>query len=358
MKKILLVLSSITQTNGISAFVFNYLENMPADIDIQFTILVGDVRPSRKYIEECEKMKIPLHFLPNLGTNGIKKYLCELKLFFKENHDFDAVYSHTANQSLFIFYYAKKYNINNRFIHSHATEAAAEPLKRFRNDILIKIVLRQATAYFACSKAAGVSMFGNKDFHVINNAVDYSHFAFNKSTREIKRKELEIDNHVVIGFVGRLATQKNLFFLIDIAQNLSDKYLFLIVGTGPLKDSFIKKIEEKGVKSKFIFIGECDNVFELYSAMDFFILPSLYEGLPVVGVEAQINGLKCLLSQSITKEVKISEKCFFLELCNINEWLSVLKNDCQYERNIPDCDKFDIAKQAIPFAKLILDLIK
>ena len=358
MKKVLLVLPSLTQSNGISAFIFNYLEKIPVDLNIQFTILSGNLRPSENYINKCKELNIPLYFLPNISTEGLKSYLKELKNFFNKHHDYDAVYSHTANQSLFIFHYAKKYGINNRFIHSHATESAADLVKKIRNNILIALTLKKATQYFACSEAAGEALFKNKKYYVIHNAVDYDSLKFNEEKRNKIRAFYSIGEKKVVGFVGRLVSQKNIFFLIDIAKQLPEEFVFMIIGTGVLKDSFEKRIKEEDLEGRFLLLGEISDVNSMYSAMDYFVLPSFYEGLPVVGIEAQANGLMCLFSNKITNELKISDYCYFLEIESAEKWASFLKNNQNNTRLIKLSDKYNIKVQANKFGQLLINLIK
>lgn len=354
MIKILFVLPSITQANGVTAFLTNYLKRINLK-EFKIAVLASDLRPSENYIKLFESLNIDLHLLPNIPQNGLFKYLKALKKFFKNNHDYDMVYSNVANQSYFIFKQAKKYGIKKRVVHSHATKSSDSFISRVRNYFLIKWMLKLSTHRVACSEAAGTAMFGDRPFTVVNNAVDYDKYAFNPSVRKELRGQLNIDNSTkVVGFVGRFVQQKNVFFFIDLAENLANEDVkILMLGTGVLKNEFVEKVRSKGLVEKFTFIGECENAHEYYSAMDCFLLPSIFEGLPVVAVEAQANGLKCLLSDKITKETKISEDTEFLDISNCKNWANaVMLSDGQRKEVILN-EKFDISVQAQKFAEFL-----
>ena len=342
--KVLMVLPSLTQANGIVAFVFNYLKKI-ANKDISFTILASDMRPSNNYLDLASFLDIDVHFVRNIEQNGFSNYYKDLKCFFKSNHDFDAVYSNVANQSLFVFRLAKKYGIKTRIIHSHATSAASSLFKRIRNNFLIFFMLRYATHYLACSDAAGKSMFKKRDFTVINNAIDYEKYVFSLSKREKIRNEYNLIDKKVVGYVGRIVQQKNVLFLTDVCEKLPNEYVFLIIGTGNMKESLLDEVRKKRLTSRFIFVDECTNVDAFYSAMDYFVLPSFYEGLPVVGVEAQANGLPCFFSNRITKEVVISSNSFILDIESANLWANSIQEHSARLSNLELSTKFDINVQ-------------
>lgn len=356
MRKILFVLPSITQTNGIASFLFNYLTHFSNCDGVE--ILTSDIRPSKLYIDIADKHNIPIYFFPNIGENGYIKYKLFIEHFFNNHHDYEIVYSNSGNQSFLILKIAMKYGVKIRAIHSHATSSGETLIKRMRNNILQKLGMNYATHFLACSSASGKSFFGKiRKFDVVYNAIDYNEYKFSPSARCVIRNRLNIeDESILIGFVGRLVKQKNPLFLVKIAAQIKRPFKILIIGFGSLKEEMIYQISKAKLNDFFIFIDECNNVKDYYSAMDIFLLPSFYEGLPVVGIEAQANGLHCIFSSNISKEVKISNLCEFLSLDDYNIWSNYINElDCQ-RKVFSLVDQYDIDIQSKKFENLLLDL--
>lgn len=346
MLKILFVLPSITQTNGICSFVFNYISHLDKN-NFKISVLATDLRPSKYYINLAQKLNVKLILTRNPGEVGFKKWYRELRNFFKKNHYFDIIYSNVANQSMFIFHLAKKYGIKKRIIHSHSTSSADIFTHKIRNNILNRIMLRYVTNCFACSIAAGKALYGKREFVVINNAIDYSKFVFNSEYRHLVRKSHSIKNEdIVVGFVGRFVPQKNLKFFVDLANNTSHNIKFLMIGNGPMKKDLLYEVASLGLDERFIFVEECNCVEKYYSAMDIFALPSFFEGLPVSGIEAQISGLTCIFSKTITDEAKIIDKTYFLSIDNVKEWTDKIESFNDYSRDVVINEKYDISIQA------------
>lgn len=359
MKKILFVIPSLTQTNGIPSFLINYLSYIDLK-KFDITVLTSNLRPSKNHINFFKNNNIKLFFVSDFRREGLIKYWKSLKKFFKNNHDYDLIYSNVANQSLFIFFIAKIYGIENYALHSHATISSASRIKRVLNDFLTKIILKRTKYFISCSEIAGKAMFRKKNFYVINNAIDYNKYEFSVNDRENIRNKLNIKNdEKVIGYVGRFAQQKNIYFFKKLAEKLEDNYKILMIGTGDLKESFINQIIEAKLENRFVFVDECDDVNRYYSAMDCFMLPSHFEGLPVVSIEAQANRLICFLSDTISKECKILETTKFLNRNNIELWKYNLLN-CNLTREINNKeelnDKFNIRIQASKFENKLLKM--
>lgn len=360
-KKILFVVPSLTQANGIPAFLVNYIKNIDTN-KFEISILSSNLRPSKNYINFFKINKIKYYLINDLRKDGLKKYYKSLKKFFKKNNDYDLIYSNTANQSIFIFHIAKKYGMRNFAIHSHSTVSSSNKLKMIINNIVIYYVLHQTNNYFACSELAGKCMFKNKNFRVINNAIDYEKFKFSYENREKIRKKYDIsENDFIIGFVGRFAPQKNIFYFINLIKCLDKKYKIMMIGTGPQREEFEKKCIEENLRDRFIFVNECSDVYRYYSAFDIFILPSNFEGLPVVAIEAQANGLKCLLSDTISREAKILNETVFFDRNNTkiccDEILKNKKREFHFnEKNLSE--KFNIIAQRRVFEKILMELCK
>ena len=200
---------------------------------------------------------------------------------------------------------AKISNVKVIIAHSHNASSDKGILKKMLHNINKNFIPLFANHFFACSNKAGKwfyskKIMNSKNYFVINNCIDIDKFKFNYETRNNKRKELHLKNeNIVVGHVGRFNKQKNHTFLIDIfneAYKENDKLRLVMVGIGPLMNKIKKKVIQLNLSDAVLFLGQRSDVNELMQAMDIFILPSLYEGLPLVGVEAQTSGcLVCFL---------------------------------------------------------------
>lgn len=175
-------------------------------------------------------------------------------------------------------------------------------------------------------------MFSNKvcakKVHIIKNAINLEKYQYNETIRKVKREELGVNDEVLIGNVGRFHFQKNHEFLIDIFQHVLEKNeasKLLLVGDGELKAKIIQKTERLGIRENVIFLGKRGDVNELLQAMDVFLMPSLFEGLPFALIEAQAAALPCVISKTISKEARITDKIVALDLKEMPEvWADVV----------------------------------
>lgn len=281
-----------------------------------------------------------------------KKQAKSLNEFFKEHHDYKVVHLHSSSKNYLVLKYAKKYGIPMRIAHSHNIDFQTKNvIKKLYGNLLKPKLIKYSTNYFSCSILAGKWLFGSriinsKDFEVIHNSVDFQKFEYNSKTRKEKRKELGIkENELVVANVGRFSKQKNHRFLIDIFNEIQKKNgnaKLVLVGIGELESEIKKKVQELKLDDKVIFTGFRNDVSELYQSFDVFLMPSLHEGLPVVGVEAQASGLPCFMSKGvITDEVKIANNVYFISLNkSAKEWANILletdlkrKNNYEYFKN-------------------------
>ena len=284
------------------------------------------------------------------------KYISFLKKTFKKN-GYDIVHSNLNTLSVFPLFAAWLAHVKVRIAHSHSTSNKKEHLRNLIKNILRPFSKVFATDYFACSKLAGEYLFGKRavkkgKVFILHNAVDIDRFKFNPETIKQMREKYHIkDDEIVLGNIGRMVEQKNQTFLLDILRNLDlNKYKLVIVGDGPLKEDLRKKTAKLHLENNVIFVEKTAKPEYFYDMFDMFLLPSLYEGLPVVGVEAQVNGLPCLFSNNVTKEVKFSDNVKFLNVRDTKyseEWSSNIKNiACKRNENASIIDKFSITKQS------------
>ena len=303
---------------GVESVVMNYYRNIDRS-KIQFDFICDE-----------DSTNIPCAEIESLGGKVILippyqkviKYHKELKRVLKEGN-YKIVHSHINTLSVFSLFAAKCAGVPVRIAHSHSTTNKKEKNKNLMKQLLRPFSKVFATDYMCCSELAGRWLFGNKEYdkgnvYLLNNAIDLDKFKYDEVVRREKRNELNIDDDtLVIGHVGRFVEQKNHRFLIDIFNEVhkqNEKSILLLVGQGPLMEKIKEKVKSLGIEDSVKFLEQRNDISELYQAFDVFCLPSLYEGLPVVGVEAQATGLLCLFSDDMTKEIKVLESTSFLSL--------------------------------------------
>lgn len=323
---------------GVESVVMNYYRHIDKS-KIQFDFICDADSTNIPY-DEIEKLGGRVILVP--PYQKVFKYQKELKRIFKENK-YKIVHSHINTLSVFPLYAAKCAKVPVRIAHSHSTTNKKEWKKNLLKQVLRPFSKVYATNYMCCSELAGRWLFGNKEYdkgnvYLLNNAIDLDKFKYDEKIRKQKRKELNInDSTLVIGHIGRFVAQKNHTFLIDIFNEVhkqNQDSLLMLVGQGPLMNEIQEKVNNLGLKDSVIFLGQRNDANELYQAMDVFVLPSLYEGLPVVGVEAQASGLLCFLSSDMTKETKVLDSTEFMSLSNdAEEWANEILEDLkEYKR--------------------------
>ncbi len=319
-------------TGGIQKFVYEHAKHMDFS-KVQIDFLVLDDGNDYELEEEVKKLGCTLYKLKGIWIkkNGdFIQYHKALNQFFKEHHDYKVVHMHSSSKNFMVLKMAKKYGIDVRVAHSHNIGFQSKnKMKILIGDLFKKPLKKYATHYFACSKLAGKWLFGKSEVKIIHNAVDYQKFKFNQTKRDELRKELGLENKLVIGNVGRFSNQKNHTFLVDIFYEIhkqNEDAILMLVGIGEKEQEIRDKVKTLDLMDCVKFMGFCKNTNELFWCMDVFLLPSLYEGLPIVGVEAQCTGLPCFMSKDvITDEVKIAENVRFIGLeKSPKEWAEII----------------------------------
>ena len=340
---------------GVESVVMNYYRHIDRT-KIQFD-----------FICDSDSTNIPYDEIDHLGGRVILvppyqklfQYLKELKKIFKENN-YKIVHSHINTLSVFPLYAAKKAGVKVRIAHSHSTTNKKEKKKNLMKQVLRPFSKLYATDYFRCSELAGRWLFGNKEYDkgnvfLLNNAIDIEKFQYNEKVRKEKRKELNIkDNTLVIGHIGRFVAQKNHTFLIDIFHEVHKKNknsILLLVGQGPLMNEIKEKVDDLKLTKYVKFLGQRNDVSELYQVFDVFVLPSLYEGLGMVLIEAQTSGLPCITSNEVPECVNVTNLVQFLDLSLLPKTWGDKIDICSNQReqkNLYQCIQksgFDIKKE-------------
>lgn len=280
-------------------------------------------------VEEIKAMGGRLFVLPTLKHPF--RYMKTLKKLLSEN-GYDIVHCHLSTLSFPALRAAKKAGARVRILHNHSTSGGArEVLRNFAKQLFKPISKHYATEFFACSGLAAKWMYGAKPqcgltesvppvkiVRVMKNAIDTEKFSYNEKKRSEVRGEFRIAGKtLVFGHIGRFCPQKNQMFLIDVFIEILKQHknsVLIMAGEGEDKELIKARVIAAGIQDKVIFAGQRSDPDRLYSAFDCFLLPSNYEGLPVVGVEAQCAGLYCLFSDKITREAKISDSVQYMSL--------------------------------------------
>ena len=330
---------------GVEAVVMNYYRHIDKT-KIQFDFICDSDSTNIPY-EEIEKLGGKVILIP--PYQKVFKYHKELKKVLKDGN-YKIVHSHINTLSIFPLFAAKCAKVPVRIAHSHSTTNKKEWKKN-----LIKLFLRPfsklfATDYMCCYELAGRWLFGNKEYdkgnvYLLNNAIDLDKFKYDETIRKSKRKELGIkDNTLVIGHIGRFVDQKNHRFLIDIFNEVhkqNNNSILLLAGQGPLMEEIKEKVHNLELDDSVKFLGQRNDVNELYQVFDIFLLPSLYEGLGMVLIEGQVSGLSCIASKEVPSIAKINDNLQFIDL---DEDVSVWKDAIQ---ELSSLDRSDCSKQIV-----------
>lgn len=344
-KRVLFIVPSITNNNGIITFIKNYISNKNVFNNYEFGIYSSKYNLSEELVDYFNSINVKIWFYPNFKKN-INGFIHTLKEFYR-NNKFDIVHSNIEGMTYFHFKYCKKYCSSKIVWHSHATKSSSSIIKSIVISILNNLSKKYVDYRFACSNAAGLHLFKSDKFVKIYNAIsfnnDYDFIDLKKKYNIPKEKHL-------IGFVGRLSQQKNPLFVLTIAKQLPD-YIFFIIGNGLLKSKIENEIYMNRITNVFL----CDavsNAKAIFKNFDVILMPSLFEGLPLVAIEAQAQEIFVILSNNITKEVAISNYVDFLSIDNPKNWVDSI---CKPKHNFSftlEKEKYDISYQTTRLKEL------
>ena len=339
---------------GVEQVILNYYRHIDRN-EVQFDFILHN-GALKSYVDNIESLGGKVYKITPYKSNPVKTVL-EMYKIMKGNYQI--VHSNMNALSVFPLFAAYLAGVPVRILHNHSTDTKAEPLRTFVKHLLRPFARFFANEYWACSKLAGEWMYGKQAVAdgrvtIINNAIDLKQFAFDEAKRNKLRKELGLQDCFVIGHVGRFMKQKNHDFLVDIFAEVvkkQDNAKLLLIGDGPLREQIENKVKTLGLDEKVIFTGVRSDVADLYNAMDVFVLPSFYEGLPVVGVEVQANGLPFLCSSNVTKEILISDRIGLVELeKGAKAWAGIILAFSEKQRIVASNDisqsGFDIEVEA------------
>ena len=301
------VLQIVTTMNrgGLETMLMNYYRHIDCDL-VQFDFLEHRADES-DYDDEIERLGGRIYRLPALNPFS-PSYRKALNSFFEEHKEYRVVHSHLDCMSAIPLSAAKKAGVPVGIAHAH-NSGQDHDIKYLLKLIYKMRIPYAATHLFACSRSAGEWMFGNVSFEVMPNAIDTGRFAFSEETRQKTREVLGVGDRLAVGHVGRFYYPKNHAFLLRVFRDVlkvNKDSVLILAGDGPLRPEIEKAAEDYGIKDRVLFLGLREDITELLSAMDVFVFPSHYEGLPVTLVEAQTSGLPCLVSDRVPGEAALT----------------------------------------------------
>lgn len=309
------------RVNGVSAVIMRYVEKLPKD-KYEFTLFTDEIADEFK--DRLSKNRVNVIQSESRKKNQIAYYF-ELCRVIRKNH-FDIIHAHGNSATIAIeMLAAKNCCVPVRIAHSHNTTCIHKSFDK----LLRPLFYRTYTIGIGCGVEAGKWLFGNRAHQVIKNGVELQHFAYNEEYRKKIRTELQIENCYVIGHIGRFTDQKNHNAILRIFNEyikIHDARL-LLVGDGPREEEVKELAKSMGLIDKVIFYGTTKDTAPLYSAMDVFLFPSKFEGVPLTLIEAQANGLPCTISDKISSEVNLTDLITIKKLENESEWAECLSVD-------------------------------
>lgn len=355
----------IVAGGGVEAVVLNYYKHIDRT-KVQFDFIVHNDNKI-DITQKVEAMGGKVYKVTPYYKNPIA-FMWDIYKVIKRHH-YRIVHSNMNTLSAFSLFAAWAAGAPVRILHNHSTSSPGETKRNIMKFMLRPFARLFANHYLACSRLAGEWMYGRKMMDsgkvtIVNNAIDLKKYAFNPQKRNLLRKELGLADEFVIGHVGRFMFPKNHEFLIDVfaeAYKKNPHMALLLVGDGPLRPAMEEKVRKLGLTDHVKFLGLRNNVQDFYHVMDILVLPSHYEGLPVVGVEAQANGLPCLFSTKVTKETRLTHSAQFLDLeAGASMWAEeIISIKCERNKKAGDELRqagFEIYKEAEKLVKFYIEL--
>lgn len=311
--------------NGIATCIMNYYEyTVKHGFSIDFLLIRNIDSP---YVDMVKRYGSNIYVLPvetskpNL-TN--KKYMKRVI-----TKDYSILHVNVSGlNALVALYIAKNVGVGTRIYHAHNPLETSSLKARLRSILYEFPSVWLANKYAACSSYAGKSVFRKRNFYVLKNAINTSKFVFDKEVRTDMRKILNLEHNFIVGVIGRIAEQKHPFFLIDVFCEITkqkEDAALVWVGEGDMMESVKSYVINKGLKDKIYFLGKRTDVEKLYSVMDVFLLPSKFEGLGIVYIEAQISGLHCFASDKTPSDLEITERMHRISLRkSASQWADII----------------------------------
>lgn len=313
-------------SGGVEGLLMNIYRVMDRE-RVQFDFMIRSAKDNR-FADEVERLGGHVYIMPDFPRKIMSNYRA-VDAFFAEHKEYKIVHVH-ANALIYVFplILTKKHRIPCCILHSHNTNTCGGMLGRIIHWVNRQFLGRWVTDYLACSDLAARWMFGNREYIQVNNGIDLKSYQFSQQVRQRIRAQLGVWDEVIIGHVGRFLPVKNHPFIIEVFSELlkhRPEAKLLLIGEGDLSPQTKERIRILNIEDKIILTGVISNVHEYMSAMDVFLFPSFYEGLPLALVEAQANGLPCVISDKIPPAIVLTDG---IQVLSLNDppsiWASAL----------------------------------
>lgn len=353
------------KAGGIDRYLLNFLEKVSSE-EVQLDFLTNEINPELR--GKLKTYHSEIYAISNL-KHPLSQYRQVKKIIKAEKYD--VVYLNVSTAIDCIAAIAAKHSgVKRILIHSHSSGNDCE--SAWKRNVFNGIhkfcrlfLYKYGTEFYGCSVKAGEWLFPKKivrsdRFRVIHNAVDRGKFEYNVEKRKKIREEMGLTDQFVLGHVGNFCYQKNHYFLIEIFEELHKRdknTVLLLAGDGVRFEQVREMVIQKGLGDSVKLLGRRSDADYLYQGMDAFILPSNFEGLPIAGIEAQSSGLPCFMSDSITKESKITRNCYFLPLHGkAADWAEEIlkrKQDRKEAEYLENAGQYDLKNQIEEMRKLV-----
>ncbi len=348
---------TIMNRGGAESMIMNYYRSIDRH-KIQFDFLVHR-KEKAAFDDEIEKLGGKIYKLSPINPLSPKAYYNELRDFFNIHNQYKIIHSHLNTFSYFPLKIAKEFSIPCRIAHAHIAiekiklqdffiggESYKETLKKLIKFYLKRKVHKYPTHFFSCGEKAGKWLFGEKTpFTIMNNAINAKVFTYNSEVRLEYIKKYHLENHLIIGHVGRFSSQKNHSYLLRVFSSLlkkKDNCSLILVGDGPLRKKIEQEANSLAINSNIHFLGVRSDIPQLYQMFDAFVFPSFYEGLPVTLIEAQSAGVKVFASDRITSEVHLTDDINFLPITiSPDIWAEKILEKIEHKKS----NNFDFIKE-------------
>lgn len=318
----ILIVGMSPETGGIENFIFQFVTGANKD-NFRFDILTFCSRCA--YENELAVLGCKVFHAARRGKNPVKNYLDQRRFFAQNPTTYDFIWLHLSSASdLKTILLAKRYTGAKIACHCHGTDFESREgfIRKLHLHLHYKNkpkLIKNTDLYLACSKLAGDWLYGDigERLTVIPNGIDVPAHRFDRMKRTEMRRGLGVEDKIVLGHAGRLTKVKNQAYLIDIFASFYEKHpdaVLMIAGTGELENDLREKVRRLALEDQVFFMGFRKDMPDLFQAFDVFLLPSYTEGLPITIVEAQACGLPCVISDTITREVALTDLVHFLSI--------------------------------------------
>lgn len=335
-------------SGGVEQVIYNYYRCIDKS-KVRF-VLAYQHKPEGECLKKMEEIGIECVRITARSENVFKNVTDSYKLIKK--YQPDIVHAHMNLVNFCALFPAMFAGVKVRISHSHIAETNKSFAYKVMAFICKKLNILSANSLMACGDEAGKYLYGERAMskagkvYVLVNAIDLDRYARNEQMRESVRRELKLEDSFVLGHVGRFTDQKNHTRLIEIFAEVKKARAnakLLLIGAGEKEQEIRTKVSDMKLEEDVIFYGTSSDISGMYSAMDVFVFPSLFEGFPVVAVEVQAAGLPFILSDTVAKTAKLTDSTIYVPLQESNAtWAKIILDAFEHKK---ESDLTELRKQ-------------